>query len=159
MQLYIVGPLFSSQETHHSFDILKGKLMNSPVFAALIAVVATYSIAAPIQAATLSWSASAPTVDGADIANFTGSSTDAGNVQGGDDGATYVAHDRPALGQTFTTGSNALGYDLNAISLQHVLYDPLDPPDPPGPSFWSVDGGWAGSTNDGRFDLQVGTIT
>jgi len=106
------------------------------------------ALAPSSRAATTSWSASAPTVDGADIANFVGVSADTDNLLGGDDNATYVAANRPAQGQTFTTAGNLLGYNLNAVTLQHVGYDP---------TWWSVDDGWTGY-NGGRFLLQIGTI-
>jgi len=96
--------------------------------------------------ASLSWSAGAPTVNGADIANFIGVSADADNILGGDDAGTYVAANRSAQGQTFTTGSDA-GYLLNAITLQHVNYD----------TYWSLDTGWTGY-NGGRFQIQIGSI-
>lgn len=100
------------------------------------------------HAATLSWSASAPAQDGADIANFSGVSADADNILGGVDGGTYVAGNQPAQGQTFTT-SGAADQSLNAITVQHVNY---------AGTYWSLDSGWAGY-NDGRFSLQVGTIS
>jgi len=64
----------------------------------------------------------APTIDGADIANFTGASSEAGNIGGvgGDD--NYLAANRPAQGQTFLTGSASNGYTLKAVTLQHVPF-------------------------------------
>lgn len=106
------------------------------------------ALASSTQAATTAWSPTAPTVDGADIANFTGVSADLDNILGGDDNGTYIAANRPAQGQTFTTGADLLGYNLNAITLQHVSYDP---------TWWSVDDGWTGY-NGGRFQIQIGTI-
>lgn len=76
----------------------------------------------PSHAAVLTFSSGAPTVNGADISSFTGTTSDAGNVLGGDDAGTYVANDRGAQGQTFTTGSNPGGYTLSAVTLQHVNY-------------------------------------
>jgi len=106
----------------------------------------TLALPSALQAATTSWSATAPTVDGADIANFLGVSADADNILGGDDAATYIAANRPAQGQTFTTG-NDIGYSLNAVTLQHVNYE----------TYWSLDTGWTGY-NGGRFQIQIGTI-
>lgn len=62
------------------------------------------------NAASVSTSASAPTVDGADIAQL---------VSTGEDwGTTAMWGDRPARGQTFTTGNAAGGYTLNSITYQ-----------------------------------------
>lgn len=97
------------------------------------------------HAGVLSWSGTAPVVDGADIANFVGASADADNVNGGNDAGCFIAANRPALGQTFTTGSDPGGYILNSVTLQHVQYDTDT-------SGFSVDAGWG---ND--FELRVGT--
>lgn len=69
-----------------------------------------------VEASILSVSATAPTVDGADIANLGGTIIDSGT-----DADLYSAwwYDyRPAQGQTFATGSNPGGYTLNAFTLQ-----------------------------------------
>lgn len=91
------------------------------------AIAIALSPAAASFAAPVSWSATAPTIDGADIANFTGASNDAENIShpgfgaGSDEGA-YCAGNRPARGQTFTTGSDPAGYTLQAVTYQHVFY-------------------------------------
>jgi len=72
--------------------------------------------------ATISWSTTAPAVNGSDIANFIGTTSDAGNINGGNDAQTYVANGQGQQGQTFTTGSYGSGYLLAAITLQHVQY-------------------------------------
>ena len=64
-------------------------------------------------AATVSISSTAPTVDGADIANDNGA-VDAGGDQG------HMWSNRPHQGQTFITGSNAAGYTLNAVTLKNL---------------------------------------
>lgn len=70
----------------------------------------------------LSYHASAPVLGPHDIAFLGESSTDETNVAGGDDAATYAAHDRPGMGQTFTTGSNPAGYCMQGFWLKNVLY-------------------------------------
>ena len=76
-----------------------------------------------VSAATMSYSASAPAVDAWDIAYLsTGASTDAKNLNGGDDAATYIAGNRPPQGQTFTTGTYSKGYLLNSVTLRNVSY-------------------------------------
>ena len=40
----------------------------------------------------------------------------------GDDADSYVAHDRPSKGQTFTTGSSPFGYTLNSITIRHIFF-------------------------------------
>jgi MYXO-CTERM domain-containing protein len=64
-------------------------------------------------AATISISAAAPIVDGADIANDNGAA-DAGGDQG------HVWSNRPHQGQTFITGSNVGGYLLNAVTMKNL---------------------------------------
>ena len=61
----------------------------------------------------------APTPDAYDIYQFAYSTNDAGNINAGDDAAAYVAHDRPAQGQTFTTGSEE-SYELSSVWVKHV---------------------------------------
>ena len=41
----------------------------------------------------------------------------------GDHDATYIADDRPLQGQTFTTGTNAAGYQLRSVTLREVSFD------------------------------------
>ncbi|MCB1129829.1 MAG: hypothetical protein KDN05_01795 [Verrucomicrobiae bacterium] len=94
-------------------------MKKSLVVSTLAAFVAA---AAPARAAHPHFSPTAPPVDGADIANLSGATADANNVNGGIDAATYVAANRPAQGQTFTTGANAGGYTLFAVTVQHVGY-------------------------------------
>ncbi len=87
------------------------------------------------SAATLTFSTSAPTGGAASTSNWTGATFDADNVGGSgtnangspnngsaNDGTTYVAADRPAQGQTFTTGSNVGGYTLSAITVRMQGY-------------------------------------
>jgi regulation of enolase protein 1 (concanavalin A-like superfamily) len=87
------------------------------------------------RAATLSFSSAAPSGGSASIASWTGATFDADNVGGtgvnsngspnngaANDGTTYAASDRPAQGQTFTTGSNAGGYTLDTITVRMAGY-------------------------------------
>jgi len=107
------------------------------------------ALAASVQAATTSWSPTAPTVDGADIyqlSSFAGG-VDANNVDTGADNATYIAYDQPAQGQTFTTGANAGGYFLSAITVKHAENT----------GGWSLDSGW--DAFNGRFEIFVGQIS
>ena len=67
-------------------------------------------------AASVSSSASAPTVDGEDIAQLT-----ANYEPGGNEG--HVWANRPIHGQSFTTGSSASGYLLNALTLKNTSTD------------------------------------
>ncbi len=83
-------------------------------------------------AATLTFGTSAPTPAGsAAISNWTGATFDAANIGGtnvnsngspnngtANDGTTYLGTNRPAQGQTFTTGSNAGGYTITAITVR-----------------------------------------
>ena len=87
-----------------------------------------------LRAATLTFSSSPPPASNA-ISNFVGAGFDAANIGGSgvnanggvnngsaNDGTTYVSHDRPAQGQTFTTGTNPGGYTLNAITVRMQGY-------------------------------------
>src|SRR5476651_2385693 len=40
----------------------------------------------------------------------------------GNDADSYVAHDRVSMGQTFTTGSSPNGFNLNSITIRHILF-------------------------------------
>ncbi|HEX8313101.1 MAG TPA: PEP-CTERM sorting domain-containing protein [Chthoniobacteraceae bacterium] len=119
------------------------------------------------QAATLTFSGTAPTVDATDAANFIGATFDAENIGGNgvnaggppnngaaNDESTYVAFDRPAQGQTFTTAGNISGYLLNSVTLRLPGYTN------------NITGGVAANNTyfdlnnvAGSFTIRVGTIT
>ncbi len=80
------------------------------LFGALAALLVTGSA----QASIITASASAPTVDGADIAVLTG-------IQGNNDAEDTLWSNKPSRGQTFTTASNAAGYDLSAFSFYNNI--------------------------------------
>lgn len=73
-------------------------------------------------AGNVTFSTTAPVPGPHDVANLVGSATDAGNVNGGVDSSTFVAFDQRTQGQTFTTGANAGGYQVNAFWYQQVNY-------------------------------------
>src|SRR6266699_1524231 len=81
----------------------------------------------PAQAATASFSTAAPALGPDDISQLTNAADRTNNVGGAvdDQGGNFVYLDngRPAQGQTFTTGSNANGYALTAVTLKQVAYD------------------------------------
>jgi hypothetical protein len=74
-------------------------------------------------AGDVTFSTTAPTAGPHDQANFTGAAADATNVNNGFVSSTYVAFDRATAGQTFTTGSNSLGYKVLGFWYQHVAYE------------------------------------
>src|SRR5580692_14575 len=84
--------------------------------------------AASLSAQTLNFVPAFPVPTNADIFNFIGSTTDSNNVNdggtyadgGANDGFTYVANNRPSMGQTFTTGTTA--GKVTAIWVRHVHY-------------------------------------
>ena len=80
-------------------------------------------LATAVSAATVSFSSKQPACGLDDIANLQGANEEAKNVNEGDNDATYIADDRPVQGQTFTTGTNAVGYVLRAITLREVPFD------------------------------------
>ncbi|MCG8584839.1 MAG: hypothetical protein MI757_09030 [Pirellulales bacterium] len=63
------------------------------------------------DAATVTVSVSAPTLDGADIYNLTGGANQPDDLE-------HIWSNRPRQGQSFTTGSNALGYSLSSVTLR-----------------------------------------
>jgi hypothetical protein len=73
-------------------------------------------------AQSLKYSSTVPTIGPSDVSNLNAGGDDHGNVNAGDDAATYLAMDRGAIGQTFTTGDNAGGYTLNGVWLKQVAY-------------------------------------
>ncbi len=78
----------------------------------LTSLIGLLCLAGSANAATVSVSASAPTVDNADIANDSGAD-DAGGDQG------HMWSNRPHQGQSFTTSTNIGGYQLNAVTLKN----------------------------------------
>lgn len=117
-------------------------LMKSPLFSCLLGLLP----ALPAAAAHATFSPEPPVVDGADIAQLDGAAVDADNLSGGDDAATFVAGNRPAQGQTFTTGSNPAGYTLRAVTVRHVPYF----------TGWDVDGIESAGTS---IRLRVGKVS
>ena len=107
-----------------------------PMKARLHLVLFTLILAAHgVFAATLTFSTTAPTATSDAISNIVGATFDADNVGGSgtnadgspnngsaNDGTTYVATDRPAQGQTFTTGMNPGGYTLSSITVRMQGY-------------------------------------
>src|SRR5262245_48324963 len=72
------------------------------------------------RAATGTFTNNTPTLGPNDISNLISGTNGASNVDGGDQ---YIAGNQRVIGQTFTTGSNPLGYRLTAITLRHVTYN------------------------------------
>ena len=100
-------------------------------------------------------SATAPASDASDrffFASGIGDSANIGGVEGqnifANDGATYVAYDRSSQGQTFTTGANPAGYQINAITVQHVQM-PVD----------AANGTYYDLQDNDTFELEVGTVS
>jgi len=83
--------------------------------------------AGPLRAATASFNTIPPTLGAADISQQSSAADRTNNVGGDvdDQGGNFVYLDngRPAQGQTFTTGGNANGYALTAVTLRQVTYD------------------------------------
>jgi fibronectin type 3 domain-containing protein len=84
---------------------------------------------------TISYGASQPSGGAASVSNWTGAAFDAANIGGSgvnadgganngaaNDPSTYVANNQPIQGQTFTTGSNANGYDVSGITVRMAGY-------------------------------------
>lgn len=116
-------------------------------------------------AATLMFGASAPSATSDTISSLVGAAFDADNVGGSgvnadggsnngaaNDNTTYISSNRPAQGQTFTTGTNPGGYVLNSITVRMQGYTNN-----------AATGGNIGSYNLGdttsTFTLRVGKIS
>jgi hypothetical protein len=95
---------------------------------AIAVLAAGLSLAGSLSAQTLTFSPTAPVPGAKDVYNLAGSGNDGGNVNNGtfqtdgaaNDGFTYVANNRPSMGQTFTMGPN--GGVVTAIWIRHVGY-------------------------------------
>lgn len=105
------------------------KLKLSPILGCL-ACAGSLCFALSVSATTLTISSTAPIPGPDDISNVSGAAHDGANVGNGtifadgaaNDAFTYIAGDRPAQGQTFTTGNNTNGYTLTSIWLKHAGY-------------------------------------
>lgn len=73
---------------------------------------------------TVSASSDSPVTDSFDEFYLPGTVNDAANIDAGNDASTYLAFDRGSKGMSFTTGSDPLGYTLNAITIQQVSSTP-----------------------------------
>lgn len=88
----------------------------------------TIALAASTQAASVSFSTSPPALGSITISNLTGAVAPGGGNPNNPPNSNvndprYVADDQPVQGQTFTTGNNASGYKLVAVTLKQVSYD------------------------------------
>jgi len=94
----------------------------------LVSFIMVLSLSASVQAATVTFHATAPTPGPYDIYNLVGASRDANNVGTYDydtwlnNETTYIADDRPAQGQTFVTGSSEPVYLLTGVWIRHCGY-------------------------------------
>jgi len=99
---------------------------------AAVAATAALSLISTANAAIIfSTSTSAPTVDGADIANLDQTTAFA------DFQTSVIWGDRPARGQTFTTGSHGPGYEVSAVTVQST----------------------GGQNANGGYEVRIGTIS
>ncbi len=97
----------------------------------IFALASFLGFAGSARAATVSFSTTPPSAGPSGISQLTGHITGdtqtkmkQTNVGGGtDDNMLYIDNGRPCQGQTFTTGTNANGYLLTAVSLKQVSYD------------------------------------
>src|SRR6266481_6139165 len=100
---------------------------------ALALIALALFLAGAAHASTLSFSSNAPVVvlASVSISNLVGApvspahGTDfaaQSNVGTGDGTYTYIADDKAAVGQSFTTGTNAAGYKVVAVTLRAVIY-------------------------------------
>jgi hypothetical protein len=104
-------------------------------------------------AVTITSSTTAPTTGLDDQFYLPGSIEEANTMgthtnSGANDALTYVANDRESKGMSFTTGSNAGGYTLSTITIQHVQW----------PTF-VTNGTFYGVANGNTFDFEFGTIS
>lgn len=103
---------------------------------------------------TVTGSLTTPSTDADDQYLLLGKVNDVQNIggsgqtsSGNNDASTYVANDRTSQGQTFTTGSNPLGYTLSSITVQHVLWNN-----------YLNNGTWYNLVAGNTLEFQFGTI-
>lgn len=96
----------------------------------IILVFGVFTLAA--RGAVIGFSTTQPVPQAGDLSNFTGAAQDRDNVGGdgttdgaGNDASTYVAFDRPAQGQTFTTGPELKS--IRGIWVRHPGYSGNNP--------------------------------
>jgi len=92
------------------------------------------------QAITITYHSAAPTIESTYVYHLGESTDGSGNVSEGDHNATYIAHDRPCLGQTFTTGPGA--YLMNGFWLKNVTYTSTT-------TWWNTD------TADAQLEIRI----
>jgi autotransporter-associated beta strand protein len=71
------------------------------------------------------------------------------NASGDNDVLTYVAGDQQSKGQSFTTGSNPMGYTISSVIVRHILWDT---------NFLS-NGTYMSVPTGSSFDFRFGTIS
>jgi fibronectin type 3 domain-containing protein len=84
---------------------------------------------------TITYSTTQPGGASGSVSSWTGAAFDAANIGGSgtnadgspnngaaNDASTYVSNNRPVQGQTFTTGSNANGYDVTGVTARMTGY-------------------------------------
>src|SRR6266850_6853625 len=118
---------YSSVSRYSRSSWPRQSLNRSAVFILALAVAATVlGFGGPLRAATATFKTSAPTLGPSDISQLISAADRTNNVGGDvdDQGGNFVYIDngRPAQGQTFTTGGNANGYALAAVTLKQVAY-------------------------------------
>jgi Concanavalin A-like lectin/glucanases superfamily/Immunoglobulin I-set domain len=119
--------MYSSVSRYSRTSWPSQSLNRSAVFILALAMAATVlGFAEPLRAATATFDTSAPTLGPSDVSQLTSAADRTNNVGGdvNDQGGNFVYIDngRPAQGQTFTTGGNANGYALTAVTLKQVAY-------------------------------------
>lgn len=70
------------------------------------------------------------------------------NNSGENDVLTYIS-ERPSKGQSFTTGSNAGGYGIQTVSIQHIGW----------PTTFTANGSFYSVENGDTFEFRLGTIS
>jgi hypothetical protein len=105
--------------------------------------------AAIVEAASVTVSATAPTVNGDDIANLGGTEIKGNDLSGPQVDVWSLDQANP-IGQKFTTGSNAEGYNLYAVTVRQTQGDPIDFG---GGNIWNWD-----YLQKGPFNMEVGPV-
>ncbi len=89
-------------------------------------VIITLACVSAVFGAVATFSTNAPLTAPIIISNLTGAYLSGNGPNDAPDSNVndpkYVAYDQPAQGQTFTTGNNANGYKVTAVTLRHVSY-------------------------------------
>jgi hypothetical protein len=127
LRLNLVLPVLNMNFSHTGYLTNHWRNSSLPCLWPMLIFACVLVLADGARAATASFTNNAPPLGPSDISQLANAADRTNNVGGSvdDQGGNFVYLDagRPAQGQTFTTGGNASGYSLTAVTLRQVTYD------------------------------------